>query len=460
MERVGMRIGAMTLAAAVEIPETGSWMAAARRPDDAPTWVRVAADAADARVGVALFERYRGLDHPVVPKAIASAKDPAIVVLSAPAGVPLSRLLENRHDPQFVMTPATVLAVGDALSDMIVVAHERGRPHGHLSPEHIWLTPEGSLVVWGFGRGPDQPGDPVWAAPERARGRRASGDTDQWSVAALLCALITGRVPWRSDDPEAEARIGDATHLWGPVSDQWKPLGRLLERCLATEPRDRFPSAHPVRQAIVALRQRVRADDDLARLGVLLAERYGLPGAAAVRVAAANDDAAVADAPPEVQAPDPAGAVTGNTLVVMAEDEAPTEAPDDQVRGPLGMVISEDEPGPVAIDADDAPTVVGEEPELQARAPRAPAGRLDAVELPAGGGAPPREGGDSTVWEDASDPGVDAGRPQPLVEVFNRLPIAEGPPSSPAQIDVRRVAGVSVAALVAVVLIWLVSGMP
>jgi serine/threonine protein kinase len=198
-----------------------------------------------------------------------------VLLVAAPEGVPLQRLVEHRVEAGFPMTPATVLDVGVALAEALTYAHERGKPHGHLSPASVWLAHDGSLVVWGFGAGPDAPPPPRWTSPERARGRRASGDADQWALGAILAGLATSRVPWRSDDPLTEARVGDASPLHGPVLDQWRALGRVLEKMLEPESRARYPSLHPVRQALSALRQRVPGAGKLAELGARLDALYG-----------------------------------------------------------------------------------------------------------------------------------------------------------------------------------------
>jgi hypothetical protein len=242
-----------------------------------PIWVRLPREDGGHEDADALrlaWERPSHLDHPGIPKAIAFDAATGSLIVAAPEGVPLARLLEHRHEEAFTMTPGTVLDVGASLADLLVHAHERGRPHGHLSPDVIWVTADGQLVVWGFAAGPDAPCAARWWSPERARGKRSSGDADQWALAAILASLVTGRVPWRGEDPISEARIGDAAYLSAPVVEQWKPLGRLVDRALASERGERFHSVHPMRQGIDALRQRVGQASDLSRMGATLRSLY------------------------------------------------------------------------------------------------------------------------------------------------------------------------------------------
>ncbi len=271
------QVAGHTLLGAAPIPEPGAWFRTDGVYGDMPIWVRLPREDGGHEDADALrlaWERLSHLDHPGIPKAIAFDAATGSLIVAAPEGVPLARLLEHRHEEAFTMTPGTVLDVGASLADLLVHAHERGRPHGHLSPDVIWVTADGQLVVWGFAAGPDAPCAARWWSPERARGKRSSGDADQWALAAILASLVTGRVPWRGEDPISEARIGDAAYLSAPVVEQWKPLGRLVDRALASERGERFHSVHPMRQGIDALRQRVGQASDLSRMGATLRSLY------------------------------------------------------------------------------------------------------------------------------------------------------------------------------------------
>lgn len=261
------------------VPEFGVWTRTSEEIDGAPIWV-MRGDHLVVDLGLTAaetaWERLRKLEHPAIPCALALDKDEQILRVLAPVGVPLSRLLEHRHDPSFVVTPGTLLDLGVQLAEALVHAHENGRPHGHLNPDQIWITPDGELVIWGYGEGPASPSVPRWGPPETSAGGRASGDADQWALAAVLGALVTGRFPWKSTSPQ-EGEDRNCPHLWEPVMTQWKPLGRLIQRGLAADPAGRFPSVHPMRGALVALRQRVNQPSSLGEMAAKLLETYGQP---------------------------------------------------------------------------------------------------------------------------------------------------------------------------------------
>jgi hypothetical protein len=283
MSAVGQTVGSWTLVAPADVPEPGSWYRAESNTDEGAVvaWARVLDAEDDIRALELAAERVKHLEHPAFPRPVLLDREARTAVFAAPAGVSLERVLEHRLEPAFVVTPSTLLDLALQLTEAIVRAHERGRPHGHLSPGQIWLTPEGRVVVWGIGPGPDAACEPAWCPPERARGRRASGDADQWAVAAIVAALAIGRVPWSGPDAAAQleqASLGQLGHLIDPVTQQWRQLGLTITRALAGEPKDRWPSLHTLRQSFHAMSERVRAPSDLAAMGTELARRYGLPG--------------------------------------------------------------------------------------------------------------------------------------------------------------------------------------
>ncbi|MFM2161731.1 MAG: hypothetical protein RLZZ383_1243 [Pseudomonadota bacterium] len=413
MARPELEIGGWTACAAADVPEAGVWhLADARHESGRPVWLRFPKPAEDPRQAEAAYERLKHLEHAVIPKVVAWDRTLGALAVTAPAGVPLSRMLEVRGDDALALTPATVLDVAVSLADMLVAAHERGRPHGHLSPSRIWVTPEGQLVVWGFGEGPDAAVEPRWVSPERARGRRASGDADQWALAAVVAGLITGRVPWSEQDADVEARMGDASHLHTPVTNQWSALGRILEKALASEPRERFPSAHPLRTAFVALQDRVRGASELHLIGTTLAERHGLPGGYAMlpasvsRMGRRGTDASESG---EFDLPVAAGARIGGVAPPSDHEPQPTVVPgtdagayDLPARPPPASLFDglatrpAQSPRPSARgaeiafdDEENAPTVGGMEPVLVTR--RRPSGLPVDVEDPSEAATDPGE---------------------------------------------------------------------
>jgi hypothetical protein len=112
---------------------------------------------------------------------------------------------------------------------------------------------EANGTVWLYGVGALGRPNPLFLAPELARGEAATPRTDQWGLGALGLALVLGHPPWRSDDPWAEAVTGDLTRVVEAVARQWPALGHVLTRMVASEPADRFPTLELATDALADL---------------------------------------------------------------------------------------------------------------------------------------------------------------------------------------------------------------
>jgi hypothetical protein len=207
------------------------------------------------------------------------------------------------------MSPATVLDFGLEISDTLVRAHNRNLVHGHLSPERVWLSPEGRLSIWGFALDASRPVSPAWIAPERARGSSPGPATDQWNLGALLAALITAEPPWSDARPVLE---GSGNEIAQRIEGQWPAFARLLRRMLEGAPDQRYPWLHNVRQELADLAKTVGGASLRRTMGSKLAR-------------------AVAEIEPEVVAPPPEAHTIPET------PENPTIVPDASV--PIASLV-------------------------------------------------------------------------------------------------------------------------
>ncbi|GAC1647145.1 MAG: hypothetical protein NVS4B3_00740 [Gemmatimonadaceae bacterium] len=121
--------------------------------------------------------------------------------------------------------------------------HDGGSTHGAVGPGTVWRTPTGRLWLLGWqwaipgdeipaGLIPDRASTPVppeWAGSEMWMPTPAS---DQWQLAALCFASLTGELPPPWDVPPLA--------LVSPECPQGVAAG--LERALRTDPDDRHPS--------------------------------------------------------------------------------------------------------------------------------------------------------------------------------------------------------------------------
>ena len=79
--------------------------------------------------------------------------------------------------------------------------HERGYAHGAIEPANVLLEGD-RAVLTGFGA---RPAAAEFVAPEVARGAEPTPRSDVYSLAALLCAALTGAPPAGGHVPAGRA---------------------------------------------------------------------------------------------------------------------------------------------------------------------------------------------------------------------------------------------------------------
>lgn len=165
------------------------------------------------------------------------------------------------------------LAVAHALLDVLEAAHQSGVLHRDIKPENIFLTDKGQLKLLDFGiarmreTNPSAPsvtrtgatlGTPAFMSPEQARGRsrEIDGRSDVWAVGATLFTLLTSRFVHPGETPN-EVLIKTATESATPLSSLREDLSpavcHLVDRALAFQTDERWPSAAAMRDAIADL---------------------------------------------------------------------------------------------------------------------------------------------------------------------------------------------------------------
>jgi serine/threonine protein kinase len=209
MSVIGLRVGPFEIVQSTVVPEPGDWYRARRtgmtRRQPTEVLVKLLPPDADAGARAALQAEYdslRAMEDPRVPAAVALYEGIGAIAIDAPDGVGLDEVVRARKLGSLAMTPATLLDIALEVAETLQHAHHRNRYHGHLSASSVRLSSQGKLTLFGFACGPRAP-DPEWTSPERARGTPTGPATDQWALAALLAALISGSSPW-DDEGDAE----------------------------------------------------------------------------------------------------------------------------------------------------------------------------------------------------------------------------------------------------------------
>jgi serine/threonine protein kinase len=215
-------------------------------------------DAAERLLGEARAAARLG--HPAIVRVFdfgqTASGDPFIVMEHLEGedlGTALGRLGRLRP-PKAIRT---LLPIAHAL----MAAHGKGIVHRDLKPENVFLARvEGDrlqpkIVDFGIAQVDRAKtshaslaggllGSPAYMAPEQARGGEVDHRADVWSFSVVLYEVIAGRRPFIGDTPEAvlHAIVSAEPAPFPSEVGVDGPLFSIIQRGLAKNPADRFPS--------------------------------------------------------------------------------------------------------------------------------------------------------------------------------------------------------------------------
>lgn len=167
------------------------------------------------------------------------------LVLEYLAGGSLRSLLDSGEQLDVAQAARVMREAAEGLA----FAHSRGFVHRDIKPANLLFDAEGRTRVADFGLAralaeaahtePDGAvvGTARYAAPEQARGDRAEGKADLYSLALTIVEAVTGEVPFASDTPIAALMARAETPL--DVPDRLGELAPLLRRLGGVDPADR-----------------------------------------------------------------------------------------------------------------------------------------------------------------------------------------------------------------------------
>jgi tRNA A-37 threonylcarbamoyl transferase component Bud32 len=173
------------------------------------------------------------------------------------------------------LPPDDVLALATQLAAGLSAIHAAGIAHRDFKSENVFLLPPpegaagtlGRAVVMDFGLArpttEDQHrsfssagmvvGTAAYMAPEQLLGKPATARSDVFALGIVLFEALTGRLPFvgRTSTEVAVRRVLEAAPSPSSARPGIAPLwDRVVARCLAREPEDRFPSAAAVAEAL------------------------------------------------------------------------------------------------------------------------------------------------------------------------------------------------------------------
>ena len=180
-------------------------------------------------------------------------------------GVTLANLLEKPVPHELATRLLLQLCAG------LGAAHAKGVVHRDLKPANIFVVqragqPHAKLVDFGMAHRAQLEdrevrtrvgailGTALYMSPEQTLGHPVDGRTDVYSLGGVMYELATGRPPFDGDGPIAvmRAHLRDAPKPPREVNPNIShAYEEVILRCLAKEPKDRWPSMADLGRAIV-----------------------------------------------------------------------------------------------------------------------------------------------------------------------------------------------------------------
>lgn len=173
--------------------------------------------------------------------------------------------LEQRLQREGKLPPALVARLGMQAAAGLAAAHAAGLIHRDIKPANILLeSPHDRVKLTDFGlaRAVEDirltgtgvvAGSPLYMSPEQARGEAVDHRTDLFSLGTVLYEAASGRSPFVAPTPlSVLRRITDEKvpplHQIDP--DFPRGLSEIIDRLLAKDPQERYPSALAVAEVL------------------------------------------------------------------------------------------------------------------------------------------------------------------------------------------------------------------
>ena len=235
------------------------------------------------------------LSHPniVAVYDVGEEGDVAYIVMEYVVG----RTLEQVTAGDAAQLPTdVVLRIIQDCAGALDYAHSRGVVHRDIKPANLMLRPDGSVKIADFGiakaadltaltQSAVAVGSPQYMAPEQWKGGAVTGKADQYALAAVAFALLTGRRPFES---ETIASLAAQTLYQEPPAASSLNAGLppaldpVLGKALAKDPSARYQNCGEFAGALLAA---CRKEPSVTRPAVRRSRLLGAAAAATVLIA-------------------------------------------------------------------------------------------------------------------------------------------------------------------------------
>ena len=211
------------------------------------------------------FQTARDLAHPRIVRIHEVGQDGDVTYFGMDLYPDSLGSLVGREGP---LPEARLQRVAIDVLEGLAFAHAAGIVHRDIKVDNIMLASDGSAVIADFGiaravsgyvtaTGVDMTiGTPGYVSPEQAQGRPLDGRSDLYALGVTLYKAVTGELPFNSRDWFELARM----HVEDPppplrtrYAEVSGVFERVILRCLAKHPDDRYPSAEALLTELEAI---------------------------------------------------------------------------------------------------------------------------------------------------------------------------------------------------------------
>jgi serine/threonine protein kinase len=161
------------------------------------------------------------------------------------------------------LSSAEAIQILEPIAEALAFVHKKGVVHRDIKPANILVDEHGSPILTDFGiavrddstrfEGHATTGTAEYMSPEQIRGEtNIDGRSDVYSLGVVLYELLTGNVPYHSEDPQAVfyQQVHEPVPE-KPLKDHQVPkrVKEIVSRCLEKAARDRYQSADALVEA-------------------------------------------------------------------------------------------------------------------------------------------------------------------------------------------------------------------
>jgi serine/threonine-protein kinase len=191
-------------------------------------------------------------------------------------------------------TEGDLLRIARDVTSALAFAHAGGIIHRDIKVDNILFTADGTAVIADFGiaravsgyataTGVNMTiGTPHYVSPEQAQGRPLDGRSDLYALGVTLYKAATGDLPFRSNDWFELARMHVEEAPEPPRNrrpDLSKRTERIILKCLAKHPDDRYASADELLAELDAVEEAGRRTESFGMAAARLPTDQRAPGA-------------------------------------------------------------------------------------------------------------------------------------------------------------------------------------